>query len=368
MPRSTPLFFTFLAVTAACPPAPVGGTSRGEPGSPPPSESGSGEPGPPTTGEVAPPATSSSTSIAGTTEDAPGATTADGTTGSGSPGTATCGNGVVEPGEACDNGFDANKDTAACTTLCELARCGDGFVQAGSAEECDDGPLNAVEPGYNQCSMSCTRGPHCGDGVVQYIDGEECEPSARPGDAKNCAGMCAYSSRLVFVTSASFSGDLGGLAGADKRCNEFAAANPGLTGAYRAWLLVDGQSLADRFPEFSAEEIGWNFRSTGNQLLAKSFQQLVSKGPAGPLVYTEQGAVLANARVWTNITAAGVAAGGDCGQWTSAGATSALTGLSGYLPDQGPEAAQWHAERWWTEHVKEYCEDAYPIYCVQVAD
>jgi cysteine-rich repeat protein len=64
---------------------------------------------------------------------------------------ATCGNGVVEPGESCD---DPPNDGAygGCTARCELAsHCGDGVVQT-SQEACDDGnPL----PG-DGCSPSCT--------------------------------------------------------------------------------------------------------------------------------------------------------------------------------------------------------------------
>src|SRR4051812_15776882 len=49
---------------------------------------------------------------------------------------AVCGNGVVEPGEQCD---DANLiDTDACRTSCLWAVCGDGAVRTG-VEECDDG-------------------------------------------------------------------------------------------------------------------------------------------------------------------------------------------------------------------------------------
>lgn len=363
-----PLFILFLAATAACQPdAAPGGSQGGPDASTSTTDPGGSGSGPPTTGEA--PVSGTSSITAATTTSSTGTsdvTTTDAATGT--TGDAVCGNGVVEGSEGCDAGFDANKNSGACTASCEPARCGDNFVQVSNAEECDDGPQNAVKPAYNQCSAECTRGPHCGDGVVQFADGEECEPELRPDGTKNCGSMCAYSPRIVFLTSESFAGDMNGLAGADKRCNELAAASPDLVGAYRAWLLVDGQSLADRFPEFSDDEIGWNFRNMGNQLLAKSFQQLVGMGPAGPLVYTEQGEALPGVRVWTNITAAGVAAGGDCGQWTDAAGPGALTGLSGYLPDAGPEAAQWHADRWWTAYKKNVCGESRHMYCVQVAD
>ena len=60
-------------------------------------------------------------------------------TDTGSPGTAAslCGNGVLDPGEGCDNGA-ANSDTEAdaCRSECVLPFCGDGVQDSGEA--CDD--------------------------------------------------------------------------------------------------------------------------------------------------------------------------------------------------------------------------------------
>lgn len=48
-----------------------------------------------------------------------------------------CGNGILDTGEACDDGL-GNANTAACTRMCAIAACGDGFVHEG-VEACDDG-------------------------------------------------------------------------------------------------------------------------------------------------------------------------------------------------------------------------------------
>lgn len=317
-----------------------------------------------------PPTTVPTTSDAPTTGDAETAMVDTGemsSTGMAPP-MAQCGDGIVEGDETCDNGFDANQDTLACTSFCQKASCGDGLVQAVLGEVCDDGAANVTVPGYDQCSTLCALGAHCGDGVIQPEAGEECEPSPNQGELSNCPAMCLHAPRLVFLTSESFTGNLGGLAGADKRCNELATASL-LGGSFRAWLLVDGQTLDARFPEFSGVPTAWNFTSMGNDLLAKSFQQLVSQGPAGPLGYTEQGEVAAERKVWTNITAAGLAAGGDCGQWTSEDGT-ALIGTSGFVPDEGPEALAWHQQRHWTDWngLKDFCYKSHPLYCIQVSD
>ena len=59
-----------------------------------------------------------------------------------------CGNGVLDPGEACDDGNQNNTDGCLDATslggTCQLASCGDGFVYAG-VEGCDDGNGNNAD-------------------------------------------------------------------------------------------------------------------------------------------------------------------------------------------------------------------------------
>jgi len=328
----------------------------------------SGSTSPPTSTTTLTP-TTGATPTSGDTPDTTSGSPGDATSTGDAP-AAVCGNGIVEEPEACDDGFDGNQQGNSCTEACEAAACGDGHVQVDNAEACDHGALNVENPGYNQCSTGCLRGGHCGDGLVQAGGGEECELSARPDGAANCA-MCRLKPRVVFLTSASYPGGaLGGVAGADKICNQFVAASPALTGTFRAWLLVDGQVLADRFPEFAEPAVSWNFSNMASDLLATNFKQLVELGPASPIVYTEGGEPLPKQLVWTNINAVGVAAGGDCGQWTSTEAAPALVGHTGFLPDQGEMSEQWHADRWWTDRasLKKFCHEPYHLYCVQVAD
>jgi YVTN family beta-propeller protein/cysteine-rich repeat protein len=57
-----------------------------------------------------------------------------------------CGNSLVDPGEACDDGNTDNTD--GCLNDCTAARCGDGFVHH-LVEECDGDPARS-------CTTSCT--------------------------------------------------------------------------------------------------------------------------------------------------------------------------------------------------------------------
>lgn len=70
----------------------------------------------------------------------------------------SCGDGVVDAGEECDDGNMVNDD--ACTNMCALASCGDGLVQAG--ESCDDGNMDNTDA----CTTMC-QDATCGDGFVQ---------------------------------------------------------------------------------------------------------------------------------------------------------------------------------------------------------
>src|SRR5262249_8555592 len=77
----------------------------------------------------------------------------------------TCGNGILEPGEQCDDGNVVAGD--GCGPTCHFEVCGNGIVDPG--EQCDDGNTAAGDG----CSPTCQREPRCGDG---FVDGtEECD-------------------------------------------------------------------------------------------------------------------------------------------------------------------------------------------------
>ncbi len=142
-------------------PGSSGGESEGESGS------GGGATGAPTSGEATSAGTGGSTSTGG----GPGGSSEP-------PPPGGCGDGVVDPGEECDDGNLIDTDT--CTSTCEPATCGDGFVQPG--EGCDDGNLDANDACEPDCQL-----PGCGDGVVQ--GGEECD-DGNMTETDGCTSLC----------------------------------------------------------------------------------------------------------------------------------------------------------------------------------
>lgn len=89
----------------------------------------------------------------------------------------TCGDGVLDEGEACDDGVAGS---AACTLDCEVSTCGDGFVNFTAGEACDDGSESA------ECDDDCSV-PVCGDGNANQVSGEICDTG---GPSVNCDDDC----------------------------------------------------------------------------------------------------------------------------------------------------------------------------------
>src|SRR5262249_28153409 len=75
---------------------------------------------------------------------------------------AVCGDGIMQPGEQCDDGNLSSGDF--CTSQCKVNVCGDGDINPAT-EECDAGPANSPN---GLCSPTCRRAV-CGDGVVQPL-------------------------------------------------------------------------------------------------------------------------------------------------------------------------------------------------------
>jgi len=111
-----------------------------------------------------------------------------------------CGNGVLDPGEQCDDDNNINNDT--CDDNCTAPRCGNGIVDPG--EQCDDGNPISGDGCENNCTTLLTSGIHLwlradagvnapGNRVVQWLD--------QSGNGRN-ASMVTASRQPFFVPGA----------------------------------------------------------------------------------------------------------------------------------------------------------------------
>lgn len=104
-----------------------------------------------------------------------------------------CGDGTVNGPEACDNGTNVSAyGSSGCAPGCVIpARCGDSIVQGDFGETCDDGKNDGT---YGGCSATCGFAPRCGDGQINGPN-EECDDGANDGSYDNCAPECKLGPR-----------------------------------------------------------------------------------------------------------------------------------------------------------------------------
>ena len=131
----------------------------------------------------------------------------------------SCGDGVVDEGEECDDGGESEQCNADCTS----AACGDGVLNMSAGESCDDGGESVV------CNADCTP-TGCGDGVTNASANEECDDM---GESETCDADCtaaACGDGTINVTASETCDDMGESETCDDDCTE-PACGDGVTNA-----------------------------------------------------------------------------------------------------------------------------------------
>jgi len=266
----------------------------------------------------------------------------------------TCGDGVLDPGEQCDDNNLYPYD--ACTDSCMEAFCGD-FVVEDNVEQCDDGKNGMEDDG---CLDDCTL-PVCGDGIWDMT--EECDFGDNE-DEDGCEHDCRETEKIIFVSSKLSNGKMGGLLGADEACNMLAmtAENGPLPGTYMAWLSTDDESPVTRM---SPSE--YRYVRSDRTIIVESWTELVNGTPFAPIDLNEHGKKHPGVNpipvgcgwsaVHTNtlVSGKGYMLDTDCGGWNSESGETLAGSIA--LGEVG-----------WTQHCESMdCATFAPIYCVQQA-
>lgn len=137
--------------------------------------------------------------------------------------------------------------------------------------------------------------------------------------------------KKVFLTSGSYTGNLGGVTGADLICQQ-TGQSAGLSGSFKAWLSSRSSSPALRFTRASDP-----YQLLSGEVIANNWADLIDSAIATPIATNEMGwptppteeAWGSRPKVWSATTSAGEVDGvptnldltDDCAEWTSSSAT-----------------------------------------------
>jgi len=169
--------------------------------------------------------------------------------------------------------------------------------------------------------------------------------------------------KVVFVTnSADLDGALGGVAGADSKCQIRASAR-GLYGTYKAWITDrNGIGPANTFTQSATGYM----RLDGN-LVADSWEDLTDGTLDNLIIINEYGGIVGPPyTVWTNTTGDGTThseafeGNADCGEWSWVG--NDPTWQIGVVGICGPLGSD---TQYWTEHSMITCNNGSRLYCFQ---
>jgi hypothetical protein len=162
------------------------------------------------------------------------------------------------------------------------------------------------------------------------------------------AGAATTGDKTIFATKAMYSGNLGGLLGADAKC-QVAANAAGLTGTYKAWLSDSKTTAATRLSRTTG-----SYKLKSGKLVAAGFTALTSGTLAGSINEDETGTVFPSAaEVWTGTNANGSGTGG-CTDWTATSGTTPSVGLTSSTTSS------------WTNTYLQFCDRTnVRLYCLE---
>ena len=159
----------------------------------------------------------------------------------------------------------------------------------------------------------------------------------------------------MFITSQTWTGNLGGISGADAKC-QTAASNAGHTGTFRAWISDSSAGPGSDYYYYKHDGPYVNYN---DQMIAIDFNRLtdtLSTDLYTPPNVTELATTQASTYAWTHVYFDGQA---DASQHSCNGFTSASSS------DRGMTGQPTSTSSSWTRFGTQYCDNAYPIYCLE---
>lgn len=258
----------------------------------------------------------------------------------------------------CSGGCSASGVCTACDL--SLAPCADGQCCVGGAcvASCPDcqtciGGTCASDVTQNRTTCQLPDG----DGTGVCCRGTCCAGCCDAGDENGVCSPC-----MAFVTSTTYTGNLGGLAGADDKCQERAEAG-GLWGTYKVWLSVTFGSPASRFRCTAASCSSQGYQGVDGTTIASDWADLTTCGLDSGVCLDaairldEQRQLATTNPAWTNTRINGTSAGEitSCQNWSN--------GTSGVV--RGDTGQPGEVDSTWTFASLNGCTNARSLYCFQ---
>ena len=154
--------------------------------------------------------------------------------------------------------------------------------------------------------------------------------------------------KRVFLSSPGYQGNLGGLSGADVKCQDL-ATGIGLTGTWKAFLSNSAQSASSRLSHSSL-----SYRRLDGVPIAMDATGFFSDTHLNPINVDDQMVNQSGVEVWTGSNGSGFGTGG-CSDWTlsSSGGAFPIVGLSD------------HTDAEWSNAYQNFCDRFGHLYCVE---
>jgi hypothetical protein len=241
---------------------------------------------------------------------------------------------------------------------------GDDSPGATDSTGDDAGANDATTPDTSAADASDSMPPDTGAADTGSPDTGIGAPDTGAADTGSpdagAPSVCASGGARVFVTSALFTGDLGGIAGADQSCNT-AATGAGIGGTWNAFLSDSNTSAINRIYKVNG---GRGYVLVNGIMIAPDWSTLVSKITPlrHPIDTTEIGTTATGSiEVWTGTDLAGGSPPGYCTapghtSWTSF-APDAGTPFVGLTNATGPT---------WTNAWEQFCDHTnVRLYCFE---
>jgi hypothetical protein len=165
------------------------------------------------------------------------------------------------------------------------------------------------------------------------------DASESQGDAQDAQGDTSTGTarKRVFFSSETdyYTGNLGGLAGADAKCNGL-ATGAGLGGTWKAWVSTSTVNAIDHIDDVGA------FYLVDRQTLIFPSKASMTGAPLAPIDMDQHGNSVGFAYgAWTGTTAGGVYSGQACSDWTDDGSTSQAGTATVARPATAPPDTTW---------------------------